>query len=225
MISIIIPAYNAANTIQECLNSVFNQTYKDIEVIVVNDGSTDDLALALTNCQHQLTILHQDNQGAPAARNYGFSVSHGEYLLFLDADIIMKSDMLAKMLSALERDKSAAFAYSSFHWGWKKFKLFPFDLGRLKKMPYIHTSSLIRREAFPKFDESLKKFQDWDLFLTIAERGGQGVWIPEALFRVKAKGTMSSWLPKIAYTLPWLKLKSKDKYDEGMEIIKKKHNL
>lgn len=225
MISIIIPAYNATNTIQECLNSVFNQTYKDIEVIVVNDGSTDDLALALTNCQHQLTILHQDNKGAPSARNYGFSVCHGEYLLFLDADIIAKPQMLEKMLSALEKDKSASFVYSSFKWGWKKFKLFPFDADKLKKMPYIHTSSLIRRDAFPKFDESLKKFQDWDLFLTIAENGGKGAYIPEVLFTVKTKGTMSSWLPKIAYKLPWLKLKEKDNYEKGMEIIKKKHNL
>ena len=59
----------------------------------------------------------------------------------------------------------------------------------------------------------------------IAENDGRGAYIPEVLFQVKSKGTMSSWLPKVFYKLPWLKLKTKDKYDEGMEIIKKKHNI
>jgi len=224
MISVIIPAYNAAKSIQACLDSVFNQTYKDIEVIVVDDGSEDNLALALTNCKNKLTILHQDNKGAPAARNYGFSISRGEYVIFLDADIVMKPEMLSEMLAALQADDAAAFAYSSFYWGWKKFNLWPFNPDKLKNMPYIHTSSLIRREAFPGFDESLKKFQDWDLFLTIAEKGGKGAYVPKTLFTVRGRGTMSSWLPKFIYKLP-IKLKSKDRYLATQEIIKKKHKL
>ena len=195
MISVIIPAYNAAETIQQCLNSVFNQTYKHLEVIVINDGSTDDLALALTNCQRKLTLFDQANKGAPAARNFGFKMSHGEFVIFVDADIVLKPQTLQKMLGALERDPGAAFAYSSFKWGWKKFKLWPFDYEKLRQMPYIHTTSLIRRQAFTGFDESLKKFQDWDLFLTMAEKGGRGIFIGEVLFKVKKGGTMSQWLP------------------------------
>lgn len=225
MISVIIPAYNAEKTIQKCLDSVFNQTYKDIEVIVVDDGSTDDMLLALSNCKKKITIISQENKGAPAARNYGFKFSQGECVIFLDADIVMKPAMLKKMIQALRRDESASFAYSSFWLGWKKFRLWPYDAQKLKQMPYIHTSSLIKRHAFPGFDESLKKFQDWDLFLTIAEKGGRGVFIPETLFEIKAKGTMSSWLPAFAYKLPWLKLESKNKYDKWMEIVKKKHNI
>jgi len=225
MISIIIPAYNATETIQHCLDGVFNQTNQDFEVIIVNDGSTDDLLLALSNCRRKLTILNQENKGAPAARNYGFKFSCGDYVLFLDADIVMKPMMLEKMLAALAADKSADFAYSSFRWGWKKFKLWPFDPLRLKQEPYIHTSSLIRRRAFPDFDEKLKKFQDWDLFLTITEKGGRGIYIPEILFKVTTGGTMSSWLPKFIYKLPWLKLRSKDRYEQTAAIIRKKHNL
>lgn len=225
MISVIIPAYNATKTIQNCLNSVYNQTYKDLEVIVVDDGSEDDLVLALTNCQHMLTILHQDNKGAPAARNYGFSVCHGDYVIFLDADIILRADAIEKLLEALENSTDAAYAYCSFRWGWKKFKLFPYSYERLKKMPYIHTSALIRRKDFPGFDESLKKFQDWDLFLTIANHGGKGIFVSEVLMTMSGSGTMSSWLPSFVYKLPWPKLKSKDKYEKWEEIIKKKHNL
>ncbi|MFA5020706.1 MAG: glycosyltransferase family A protein [Patescibacteria group bacterium] len=225
MISIIIPAYNAAKTIQRCLDGVFNQTYRDFEVIVVNDGSTDDLLLALSNCRRKLTILNQENKGAPAARNYGFKFSQDDYVLFLDADIVMKPTMLEKMLAALTADESADFAYSSFRWGWKRFKLWPFDFEKLKKMPYIHTSSLIRRGAFPGFDEKLKKFQDWDLFLTMTKKGGKGVWLDEVLFKALTGGTMSTWLPKFIYKLPWLKLRGKDRYEQAAAIIRKKHNL
>lgn len=224
-ISIIIPCYNSAKSITRCLDGVFSQTYKNIEVIVVDDGSTDDLLVALTNCHKRLTILHQENKGAPSARNYGFKMSTGELLLFLDADIVMRPDMLEKMYLALKTDLTASFAYSSFRWGWKKFKLWPFDYEKLKQMPYIPTSSLIRRESFPGFDESLKKFQDWDLFLTIAEHGGGGVFIAQTLFKVVAKGGMSSWLPSFVYNLPWLRLATKNIYEQGKEIIKKKHNL
>ncbi|MFA6526363.1 MAG: glycosyltransferase family A protein [Candidatus Buchananbacteria bacterium] len=228
MISVIIPAYNAEKTIQKCLDSIFNQTYRDIEVIVVDDGSTDDMLLALTNCKKKITIISQENKGAPAARNYGFKFSQGEYVIFLDADIVMKPAMLEKMILALKSDESVSFAYSSFWLGWKKFKLWPYDAQKLKQMPYIHTSSLIKRNAFPGFDESLKKFQDWDLFLMIAEKGGKGIFIPEILFEIKARGTMSSWFPKMLFKFPFKPKSVEDqiaKYQRGMEIIRKKHGI
>ncbi|MFA6422553.1 MAG: hypothetical protein WCV92_04085, partial [Candidatus Buchananbacteria bacterium] len=125
----------------------------------------------------------------------------------------------------LNENPESSYAYSSFIWGWKKFKLWAFDPERLRQMPYIHTSALIRREHFPRFDLSLKKFQDWDLWLTMLEQGHEGVWVDEVLFRVMASGTMSSWLPSFVYKLPFLKTKSKDKYEKAMEIIKEKHKL
>ncbi|MFA6228138.1 MAG: glycosyltransferase family A protein [Patescibacteria group bacterium] len=224
-ISVIIPAYNAAKTISRCLNSIFNQTLKDYEIIVVNDGSTDDLLLALTTCSHRLTILNQENKGAPAARNYGFSQSSGSEVIFVDADVILRPQALEKMHLALKTVSEASFAYSQFRWGWKKFKLWPFAAEKLKQQPYIHTCSLIRREKFPGFDETLKKFQDWDLFLTMAECGDRGVFIPEVLFKVSTGGTMSQWLPSFAYKLPWLKLKTKDKYEKWKKIVQEKHSI
>lgn len=225
MISVIIPAYNATKTIGACLKSVFAQSYKDIEVIIVNDGSTDDLNSALLCVTGKFVVYEQDNQGAPAARNFGFKQSHGESVIFLDADIIMNPKMLEKLHLALKADPKAAFAYSSFYWGWKKFKLWLFSYEKLKEMPYIHTSALIRREVFPGFDIGIKKFQDWDLFLTIAENDGKGVFIAEPLFKVTAKGTMSSWLPSFVYRLPFLRFRAKDKYLEAKEIIRKKHRI
>ena len=134
--------------------------------------------------------------------------------------------MLELMLKTLKDNPSASFCYSSFIWGHKKFKLWPFDAEKLKIMPYITTTSLIRLKDFSGFDESLKKFQDWDLWLTMLYQGRTGVWIDKILFKMAVGGTqtMSNWLPALAYKLlPWLP--QVKKYNKAMAIIKKKHNL
>ena len=230
MISIIIPVFNNYTTLPKCLAGVFKQTYKDIEVIVVDDGSENpDRILQITKEYPQVKYIRQKNQGAPAARNRGFAESKGQFLLFLDADIVLKKDALAEMLAALKKS-SAAFCYSAFRLGWKKFALVEFDLEKLKKTNYIHTSSLIKREVFPGFDESLKKFQDWDLWLTLVEKGYFGVGINKVLFKIiDTHGTMSVWLPKFIYKLPWplfgFTPKALKSYQQAEKIIKQKHNL
>lgn len=225
-ISVIIPCYNRANTIGRCLDSILAQTYDNFEIIVVDDGSSDNIDEIMMPYLINAKYIKQANQGAPKARNVGFENSVGELVIFCDSDIIMKPDCLEKMAAALENDHEAAFAYCSFRFGWKKFRLYPFTIERLRRMPFITTTSLIRREYFPGFDESLKKFQDWDLWLTIWEKYGRGgVWIDEVLFRAVSGGTMSSWLPGFMYKLPFLKNKNVEKYKAAREVIKKKHNL
>lgn len=226
LISIIIPCYNRAETIGRCLDSILAQTYDNWEIIIVDDGSTDDLDKALAPYSEQIKLIKQVNRGAPVARNVGFDNSKGELVIFCDSDVIMRPDCLQKMAQALDKDSEAAFAYSSFDFGWKKFRLYPFTIERLKQMPFITTTSLIRRECFPGFDIALKKFQDWDLWLTIWEKYGRGgAWIDEVLFKVITGGTMSNWLPGFVYKLPFIKNKNVDKYKAAREIIKQKHNL
>lgn len=233
LISIIIPVWNHADDVFECLRSLENQTRKHFEVIVVDDGSEDGLAEKIKQFHPSFPfqfIRFETNCGAPAARNAGFRLSHGEFLWFLDADTVMESEMLEKMERALEEHPEAAFAYCSFYYGWKKFMGQPFDPIALRRKNYIHTSSLLRRRDFPGFDESLKKFQDWDLWLTIAARGGIGVWIPEELFTIKPHGPrrgMSKWLPEFFYHLPWAGTFSPTvkRYRKAEAIIRKKHGI
>jgi len=138
----------------------------------------------------------------------------------------MRPEMLETMLNTLKENPSAGFCYSSFNWGKKKFLLWPFDAEKLKIGPCINIASLIRRECFPGFDETLKRFQDWDLFLTIVERGRAGVWANKTLYTVNLGGnqTMSRWLPALAYKfLPWLP--AVKKYNQAKAIIFKKHKL
>ncbi|MEW6407487.1 MAG: glycosyltransferase family A protein [Patescibacteria group bacterium] len=236
-VSIIIPAYQAEKTIKKCLDSIFPQTFNNFEVIVVNDGSADETLKILKSYEIPryarndiIKIINQKNQGSNPARNRGVKEAKGNYLLFCDADIEMKPQMLEKMVEILEKNLDKSFAYSSFYFGFKKFKLWPYSVSRLKKMPYIHTTSLIRQKYFPGFDENIKRLQDWDLFLTMSEQKHYGIFIPEFLFKIhpRKKG-LSSWLPKSFYKIPWqkfgIKIKSLEEYKKAEKIIKEKHKL
>ena len=89
IISVIIPVYNSEKYLRKCLDSVINQTLKDLEIICVNDGSTDQSLEILNeyiNVDNRITVINQDNLGAGAARNKGLEVAKGEYIHFLDAD-------------------------------------------------------------------------------------------------------------------------------------------
>ena len=100
MISIIIPVYNAANYLQDTVQSVLNQDYQDMEIILVNDGSTDH-SLALCKEMQlkdtRIKVIDQKNAGVSVARNNGMKASKGEYLLFIDADDLLEKDMVSTL--------------------------------------------------------------------------------------------------------------------------------
>ncbi|MFA7653608.1 MAG: glycosyltransferase family A protein [Candidatus Magasanikbacteria bacterium] len=228
LISVIIPVYNHAHTLERCLCSVASQTHRPLEVIVVNDGSTDNFSRVYKNIKLSLNIklINQENKGAPAARNRGFKESHGDYIIFWDADVVAKPDMLAKMLAALKNNSQVSYAYSQFQFGWKKIKSNFFDADLLKRVNYIMCTSLIKRVDCPVWDELLKRFQDWDLWLTMLEQNKTGVFVPEVLFKAIVGGRVgiSNWLPSFMYKLPW-KTKSVKRYEVARETILRKHHL
>lgn len=228
MISVVIPSFNNTHTLPTCLDSIARQTYRDLEIIIIDDASTDNTAEVVERVSERgmpvMSIRHETNRGANAARNTGWKIAKGEHLFFCDADIVLRSNALQTLADALKQNSNASYAYSSFRFGWKRFSSFPFDANRLRKMPYIHTTSLIRREHFPGFDETIKRFQDWDLYLTMLEQGYTGVWVPEILFTVtNTKGTMSRWLPSFVYRIPWFP--SVKRYRAAVAIISQKHDL
>lgn len=231
-ISVIIPTYQHAATLARALDSVFAQTRKPHEVIVVDDGSSDSTVDVLAPYQDRITYVHQQNQGAPVARNRGFQLSTGELVIFWDADVVAEPTLLESLESALEEDPEASWAYSSFWWGRRLFQGRSFSADALRSQNYIHTSALIRRDAFPGFDESLKRFQDWDLWLTMSEQGKVGVFIDEPLYHVLVESdrpSYSRWLPKFFYRLPWKWLHwsppSIRGYEAAHEVIVRKHQL
>jgi len=103
-VSVIIPVYNTEKYLRECLDSVVNQTLKDIEIICIDDGSTDNSLNILkeyASKDNRFVILEQKNQGAGAARNKGLEIAKGEYLSFLDSDDYFESNMLEKMYNSV----------------------------------------------------------------------------------------------------------------------------
>ncbi|MFH1620684.1 MAG: glycosyltransferase family A protein [Patescibacteria group bacterium] len=243
-IAVVIPCYNHADILRRTIENIFKQTLLPFEIVVIDDGSDDDPESKINEVEKKITNVNSKNtenlkikfikldknHGAPYARNLGAKMASAPLILFLDADAELEPNALQEFAEALENHPEADFSYSNFFWGNKRFRGRDFDVKALKHCNYIHTSSLLRRSAFPGFDETLKKFQDWDLWLTMAEKGSKGIWIDKELFRIEPrKQGMSRWLPRVAYWIPWRLIgyqpKEIGRYRKAEEIVRKKHEI
>lgn len=123
MISVIIPAYNAARTIRRCIQSVLDQTYTEWEMIIVDDGSKDDtLDICQSYDDSRIRVLHKENGGVSSARNHGLKFAQGDYIAFIDSDDFIEADYLEHLSQGLDYDiVISGFCYentpesSSFH--------------------------------------------------------------------------------------------------------------
>ena len=105
LISVVIPCFNSEKFIRESIKSVLNQTYKNIQIIVVDDGSDDSTPSILQEFSGCLTVLNQKNSGAGSARNAGLKASNGEYIAFLDSDDYWDPDKISKQLNLMLHEK------------------------------------------------------------------------------------------------------------------------
>ena len=136
LVSLIVPAYNAANTIKGTVESLLAQTHQELEVIVVDDSSTDQTSEILRSLSDpRLRLLRQSNQGATVARNSGFQESHGAYILFIDSDDQLHPNSIAAMLQALQVEHTDSIATC----GWVPFLSTPGDRGSIPTGPHFRT--------------------------------------------------------------------------------------
>ena len=138
-ISVIIPVYNVEEYLRECLDSVVNQTLKDIEIICINDGSTDkslEILEEYKNKENRITILTQSNSGAGVARNNGLKVANGEYIAFLDGDDFYKNDFCEKMYNKAKENNADIVVCSanSYNFSTKAYKTIPEAL-KIENLP------------------------------------------------------------------------------------------
>ena len=101
MISIIVPVYNSEKYIDRCLDSILNQTYKDLEIVLVNDGSNDQSLKILENYalrDTRIKVVNQENKGVAAARNTGLDNATGDYILYVDSDDWIENNMVERMV-------------------------------------------------------------------------------------------------------------------------------
>lgn len=188
LVSVIIPTYNRIEYISEAIESVLAQTYRNYEIIVVDDGSTLNVRKTLEPYKNKIRYLYQDNKGLAAARNTGIKDSRGEYLTFLDDDDIFRPRKLEIQASILEKNTEIDLVYSDYYiFGTnnKNKSILSLSAGRnqptyefaqsLFLNPNIATPSvMIRHKCFfdvGLFDEHLRAHEDGDMFLRIALNG------------------------------------------------------
>ncbi len=107
LVSVIIPVYNVEEYVEECIQSVLNQTYKNIEVILVDDGSTDGSGeIFNTYSDERLTVIHQENEGLAEAWNVGIATANGEYIYFIDSDDYISKTLIENLLVSIVKTGS-----------------------------------------------------------------------------------------------------------------------
>ena len=199
-VSVVIPCYRQAEYLTEAVESVIGQTYRDWEIVIVDDGSPDETApvaegLIARHPGHRIRLLRQANAGLAAARNAGIAASGGRYILPLDADDILLPEMLARTTGLLEAEPGVAIAYTDqrqFGAVSRIVRTADWDPDLQRRRNLFAATALFRREiweAVGGYDPAMRQgYEDWDFWIGAAERGFVGRRIPEALFgyRIKA---------------------------------------
>jgi glycosyltransferase involved in cell wall biosynthesis len=201
LITVVIPCYNQARFLDEAIGSVLHQTHAQQELIVVDDGSTDDTAEVAAKYP-EVCLLRQENRGLAAARNRGWAAAQGRYLVFLDADDRLRPQALERGLRCLREHPEAAFAYGRYlNISANGAPLSPSmrpcveneHYVHLLKANYIgmHAAVIYRREVFDAvggFDERLKACEDFDFYLRATRRFPIGCH-PEVIAEYRQHGS------------------------------------
>ncbi len=198
LVSVIIPCFNYGQFLREAVDSALHQTLRSVEVIVVDDGSTEPLTRTTLDELNlpRTTVLRRPNSGLPAARNQGISAARGRYICCLDADDRLASTYLEKAVALLESDRGVGLVYSwvqlygDEHDVWYTER---FDLAELRRRNFIPVSAVFRREDWDiiggyAHDMRPHGYEDWEFWLRLGGAGRRGVLIPEALFEHRLHG-------------------------------------
>ena len=212
LVSVIIPVYNYGRTLDRALYSVFNQTYKNLEIIIIDDGSTDEFTcLKLKHLNLPNTkIIFQENGGPSKARNEGIKASIGKYILPLDSDDLIHPIYIESCIKLIENNNKYSPIYcDTVHEGQMKgVEQRPeWSKERLINGPFIVNCSMFSREAFDMvdgYDEELKGWEDYDMWLRMMQKGYIGKRIPRPLFiyfHHESEGTVSTLANEDTQTL------------------------
>src|SRR5215204_3645209 len=184
LVSVVIPCYNQAHFLGEAIESVLEQTYKNFEIVVVDDGSTDNTSEVASRYPDKVRLIRQDNKGLSGARNTGIRHSEGENLVFLDADDRLLPGALEAGLECFQQQPECAFVFGHFRYIGTdgSFLREPKPLSvedghyiQLLRGPYIAVPAMGMYQRFVfetvgLFDSSLNATADYDLYLRIARR-------------------------------------------------------
>ena len=217
-VTVVIPCFNSGATLPQTVDSVKAQTYKKIEIIVVDDGSTDPVTISAIDNIVGVRIIRQENAGLSAARNAGFAEAKGEYVLPLDADDWLELDAIASWVAVLETNQELSFVYSHIQLegesqGVLKKSYNFFEQLFLNQMPY---AILIRQSVWSDvggYDENmLRGYEDWEFNIRLGLHGHFGIAVSRPLlhYRVTSGGMLIAKSNKLHGEL-WTEIQSKHK--------------
>jgi glycosyltransferase involved in cell wall biosynthesis len=220
--SFVVPVWKTERYLKDCLQSLLNQDYTNLEIIVISDGKSQKAKKIFTQLRRKDKRLTKfvaiKHGGAPKARNEGFKYTTGDYVSFWDSDCYATRGMVRMWAKSFLADPKASFVYSGYRFN-DQYESFvesePFNAYLLTCYNYIATMFPMKRELFPGFDESLKSLQDWDLWLTLSQKGHHGYFCEGSGFITEPprKGSISA---KGCHPNEWLKRK---------ETVRKKHKI
>ncbi len=204
-VSVILPSYNDADFLPGAIDSVLNQTWKDLELIVVNDGSTDHTKDVLAAYQHdpRVIVIHKNNEKLPRALNTGFENARGEYLTWTSADNFMLPQMLERLVNTLDSSPDIALVYAD----WQVIddagdilgvvKTLDYDHHLLMRVNYINACFLYRRECqetIGLYDPQYSLAEDWEYWWRISQHFTMQR-VPEVLYQYRVhKGSLSHFI-------------------------------
>lgn len=210
VVTVVIPCFNTHQLMGEAIASVRAQTFPDIELVVVDDGSTDPATLSyLATLPPDIRVVRQENRGLPAARNTGMRLARGRFVMPLDCDDRLEPEMIAACVEAVERT-GAAYAYAATRVVGeaagvtaKSFNFF--EQLATNQLPYC---LLMRRDVWEQvggYDESMRLgYEDWELNIRLGAAGHYGVQVPQPLFiyRLSSTGMLGS-VSKVRHAMLW----------------------
>ena len=218
LVSVIIPCYNQGKYLEETVQSVLKSKYRPLEIILVNDGSTDnslEIAKKLEADYPEIHVINQHNGGVAKARNTGISAASGKYILPLDGDDLISEDYIQQAVDVLENNPEVKVAYCQAvkfnESGQKPWKLKPFSRYQLAKDNMIFVAALFRKAdgiAVGGFSEDMKMGrEDWEFWIKMLKNGGEVVQLPFVGFfyrltptsKRKKTGTSQKKQERIAY--------------------------
>ena len=181
LVSVVIPNYNHAQFVGDAIRSVLDQDYSNFEIIVVDDGSTDDSRAVVAQFGNRVQYIWQENQGLSAARNTGIRAAQGVYIAVLDADDLYEPGFLSALVSLLDAHPEADGVYCGYQFVDERNRLLPQREARLLPDGELYAalldgnflvpeSVLVRRVCYEEvggFDHTLTALEDWDMWLRI----------------------------------------------------------
>lgn len=231
LLSIIIPCYNDAQYIEQAVFSALNQTYPNIEVIVVDDGSNEETKAILQKLKSKITkLITQENQGQSTARNVGIVHAKGDYILVLDSDDFFERNFCEKAIAVFKKDESIKIVTSYvvrllLNNKTELFKPSGGTITNFLKYNGATGSAMFIKNDWQKvggYDQDMRQgFEDWEFYLRLVKEGGYAFVIEEPLFnyRIRAVSTTTKANKIRSSLLQYIYFKHQELYKNNFEIV------